>query len=311
MKNPIKKIEYDVVVIGSGPAGMSAAIYTGRAGLKTLILEKEAPGGKIIKTEEIENYPGFERINGPDLAIKFYNQVNSYGVEYIYTGIKKFEKINDVFKIVLDNTETVTSKTIIIATGTRENKIGVEGEDKFYGKGVSYCAVCDAAFYKEQQICVVGGGYSAIEEAIFLTRFASKVYIIHRRDKFRADDKQLTKAKNNPKIEFILDSVVEKITGDTKVASVHVKNLKTSKKIILDVKAIFPFIGSVPNTAFIKDTTILDENKNIITDAKMETEISGLFAAGDVRNTPLRQVATAVGDGAMAGQKVVEYIEKL
>ncbi|AGR40768.1 thioredoxin-disulfide reductase [Spiroplasma taiwanense] len=310
MKNLINNLDYDLIIAGAGPAGLSAAIYAGRAGLNVLVLEKEAPGGKVIKTGEIENYPGFTNIQGPDLAMHFFEQATSMGAKYEFSGLKSFEK-KEIFYVLLENKKTITSKALIIATGTKENLLGVPGEIELYGKGVSYCAVCDGSFYKEKPVVVVGGGYSAIEESIFLTRFVSKVYLIHRRKDFRVDNKTLNKAKSIEKIEFILDSIVESIEGTNKVESVKIKNLLNNEIKKLEVNAIFPFIGQYPITNFISQNEILDENKNIIGDENMRTKIEGLFVAGDVRVTPFRQIATAVADGALAGQNAVNYIENL
>ncbi|AHI52421.1 thioredoxin-disulfide reductase [Spiroplasma culicicola] len=309
MKNHIKT-DYDLIIAGAGPAGLTASIYAGRAGLNVLILEKEAPGGKVIKTGEIENYPGFTMINGPDLAMKFYEQAMAMGANLEYSGLKEFKK-DEVFYVSLENGKEVTSKALIIATGTKENLLGVPGEIELYGKGVSYCAVCDGSFYKEMPVAVVGGGYSAVEEAIFLTRFASKVYLVHRRQDFRVDHKTLNKAKNNEKIEFILDTVVEKINGSNKVESIDIKNTNDNSTQNIKVDAIFPFIGQYPITHFIKQAEILNDEKHIKADENMKTAIEGLFTAGDVRNTPFRQIATAVADGALAGQNAVTYIENL
>jgi thioredoxin reductase (NADPH) len=307
MKNLIS--DYDLVIAGAGPAGLSAGVYAGRAGLKVLILEAEAPGGKVIKTDDVENYPGFDSIKGPELAMKFINQAMAQNCEFEYSGVEEFKKVDDLFEIILQSGKIITSKTFIIATGTKENKIGVPGEDELYGKGVSYCAVCDAAFYKEKDVAVVGGGYAAVEEGMYLTRFAKNVTIIHRRQGFRADDRTLEKAKANEKIHFVLDSVVTKISGETKVEKIEIENLVDHLKTELPVEAIFPFVGSYPITSFVKQNEILNEQKYIIVNEKMETSIKGLFAAGDVRVTPLRQIVTATSDGALAGQMAVEYIQ--
>ncbi|WP_338985222.1 thioredoxin-disulfide reductase [Spiroplasma endosymbiont of Diplazon laetatorius] len=309
MKNHINT-DFDLIIAGAGPAGLSAAIYAGRAGLSVLLLEKEAPGGKVIKTGEIENYPGFTMIQGPELAMHFFEQATAMGAQFEYSGLKDFDK-TDIFTVELENGKTLTSKALIIATGTKENLLGVPGEIELYGKGVSYCAVCDGSFYKEMPVAVVGGGYSAIEESIFLTRFVSKVYLIHRSQKFRVDQKTLEKARSNEKIEFILDSVVESIQGEDKVSSVKIKNTLENSEREIPVNAVFPFIGFYPVTNFVKQIQILDEEKHVVGDERMRTKIEGLFVAGDVRNTPFRQIATATADGALAGQNAVNYIESL
>ncbi|AKX33729.1 thioredoxin reductase [Spiroplasma litorale] len=311
MKNLIKT-DYDLIIVGEGPAGLSAAIYSCRAGLRTILLENSTPGGKVMKTDSVENYPGFKTIKGPDLGFHFYEQALNLGAVEAGSGIKNYKKENDVFIVELINGKIITGLAMIIATGTKENLLKVPGELEYYGKGVSYCATCDGAFYKEKdELAVVGGGYSAIEEAIFLTRFVGKVYIIHRRQGFRVDKKSIEKAKNNNKIEFILDSVVTEIKGSKEVESITIKNLVDEDIRELKVSAIFPFIGHVPNTNFINDKSILNEEGFILTNDKMETDIKGLFAAGDVRDTPFRQIATAVSDGAIAAQFAIKFIENL
>ncbi|ATZ19029.1 thioredoxin reductase [Williamsoniiplasma somnilux] len=312
MKNHINNI-WDVLIIGGGPAGMTAAIYAARAGLKTVILEKEAPGGKMIKTDLIENYPGFiEPILGPDLSIKFYEQATTLGTEFIFdeaTHVKKLEDRN--FEIHLASGNIQIAKAVIIATGTKENLLGIPGEEKLYGKGVSYCAVCDGAFHKGKAVAIVGGGYSAITEGTYLTKFVKKLYVIVRKNYFRADKWNVDHLKETPGVEYIMETVVDKINGDDKVESITIRNLKTGEIKDLEVTAIFPYIGAKPITQFVSNFDITDENGYIIADPKMETKTPGLFVAGDVRDVPLRQIAIAAGDGAMAGQMVVEYLQNL
>ncbi|WP_338983629.1 thioredoxin-disulfide reductase [Spiroplasma endosymbiont of Othius punctulatus] len=302
--------KFDVIIAGAGPAGLTSSIYVSRAEYKVAVLEKGAPGGKVIRTAEVENYPGYTSITGPELGMKFYEQAMAMGANFIYSGLETFEKDGDTFLVTLENAEVIESKALIIATGSKENLIGVPGEVELYGKGVSYCATCDGAFYKGKEVVVVGGGYSAIEEAIFLTRFVDKVYLVHRRQEFRADKKSVDKARTNPKIEFILDSVVTKINGDKKVANVEIKNIISNETKSIEVSAIFPFIGQTAETHFM-DKKLVNTEKNIIVNEKMETTIKGLYSAGDVRVTPFRQIATAVADGALAGQEAVKYLEKL
>ncbi|QHX35615.1 thioredoxin reductase [Spiroplasma sp. TIUS-1] len=303
--------KFDIIIAGAGPAGLSAAIYAARAEMNVAVLERSTPGGKVMKTAEVENYPGFNTILGPELGIKFFEQAMNLGANFIYAGLKSFKKENDTFIVTLENGEVIESKALIIATGSKENLIGVPGEVELYGKGVSYCAACDAAFHKGKEVVVVGGGYSAIEEAIFLTRFVNKVYLVHRRQEFRADKKSVDKAKANPKIEFILDSVVTKINGTNKVETVDVKSLITNDIKTIPVSAIFPFIGQTAESKFIEDEKLMNSDKNIIVNEKMETTVKGLWSAGDVRVTPFRQIATAVADGALAGQEAVKYLELL
>ena len=314
MKNNTNYI-YDILIIGSGPGGMTAAIYGARAMAKIAMIEKGAPGGKMTKTSEIENYPGFDSIQGPDLAMKMFMQTQNLNIPYLGDQVVNITKQTDtnLFELKLFSGRILLSKVVIIATGTVERKIGVPGELELYGHGVSYCAVCDGALFKNKDIVVVGGGYAALEEALYLTKFVNKVYLVHRRQEFRADDNLLAKAKKNPKIEFILDSVVTKINDskENKVTSVMIKNVKDNTEQELVVSAVFPYIGSIPITDFVKDLNVLDENGYVITNSRCETKVPGLFAAGDVTNTILRQIATAVSDGAKAAQFAIEYIDNL
>ncbi|WP_339022858.1 thioredoxin-disulfide reductase [Spiroplasma endosymbiont of Crioceris asparagi] len=301
---------YDVVIVGAGPAGLSAAIYTARADKKVLVIEKEAPGGKIIKTYKVENYPGFENIDGVELATKLFNHATNFGAQFEYSSIKNYIKNDDGFLVTLTNEKSFQTKAIILATGTKENKLCIPGEDEFYGKGVSYCAICDGAFYKNKEIAVVGGGRSAFEESDYLTNFASKVYLIHRSEKFRVNDDVFNRIQKNKKIELILNTVVTQINGKDKVESLILKNDK-GKETILKVSAIFPFIGQKPVTEFITEPKFLNDKKNIITNEKMHTKISGIFSAGDVRDTPFRQIVTAASDGAIAAQEAIKYLDRL
>ncbi|AHF58180.1 thioredoxin-disulfide reductase [Spiroplasma eriocheiris] len=314
MKNNTNDI-YDILIIGAGPGGMTAAIYGARAMAKIAMIEKGAPGGKMTKTSEIENYPGFDSIQGPELSMKMFMQTQNLNIPYLGDRVVNITKQIDsnLFELKLFSGKILLSKVVIIATGTVERKIGVPGELELYGRGVSYCAVCDGALFKNKDILVVGGGYAALEEALYLTKFVNKVYLVHRRQEFRADDNLLAKAKKNPKIEFILDSVVTKINDPkaNKVTSVMIKNVKDNTEQELVVSAVFPYIGSIPITDFVKDLNVLDENGYVITNSRCETKVPGLFAAGDVTNTTLRQIATAVSDGAKAAQFAIEYIDNL
>lgn len=308
MKNNIKQ-EYDILIIGAGPCGITAAIYAKRAGNTTAMIEKSSPGGKVVKTSEIENYPGLDSILGPDLAMNFFNQTQKLDVPYIGGSVEKVEQNEKYWYTTLDNKDVYKSKAVIIATGTVERKIGVPGEDEFYGKGVSYCAVCDGAFFKDQEVVVVGGGLAALEEAMYLAKFASKIYVVHRRQGFRADEKTVEKVRNNNKIEFVLDHVVTNINGDKTVNQVTIKNVITNEEKNMIVNAIFPYIGADPISDFVKHLNITDEMGAIITDVKCATSYKGLYAGGDVRQTVLRQIATAVGDGAICAQEAIGYID--
>jgi thioredoxin reductase (NADPH) len=300
---------YDLIIIGGGPAGLTAAIYAGRARLKTLIIEKMVLGGQASTAFQIENYPGFpEAVAGHELAQKMADQANKLGVEVLWGGAAELKKEEQSWSVQVDG-KPVRAKAVIIATGWENAKLGVPGEAKFRGRGVSYCATCDGAFYKDKNIIVVGGGNSAIEEALFLTRFAAKVSVVHRRDELRADKILAERAKSHPKIYFFWHAVVEEIRGDKNVAEVALKDLVSGKKLIVPVDGVFIYVGSQPNTGFLKGLIKLDDHGYILTDEKMKTSAEGLFAAGDVRAKTLRQIVTAAADGAQAAESAREYIE--
>ena len=299
---------YDTLVIGSGPGGMTAALYAGRSNLKVGLIEQGAPGGQMNNTSDIENYPGFETISGPDLSMKMYEPLEKFGVENIYGIVENIEDHGD-FKRVLTADEHYDAKTIILATGAKHRLVGVPGEQEYNSRGVSYCAVCDGAFFRDQDLLVIGGGDSAVEEGIYLTQFAKTVTIVHRRDQLRAQKILQDRAFANDKIDFIWDSVVEEIKGDdVKVRSVAIKNVKTGQVTDHDFGGIFVYVGLDPVSSMVKDLGITDEAGWVITDDKMKTSRPGIFAIGDIRQKDLRQIATAVGDGAIAGQEVYNYI---
>lgn len=301
---------YDVIIIGGGPAGMSAAIYSSRARLKTLIIEKAGCGGQIAITDHLENYPGFETgINGFELAVKMQTQATTFGSEITYGEVLSIETKENIKKVVLQD-KVFETKTIIIASGAAFKKLNVPGEEEFIGRGVSYCATCDGPFFRNKEIAVVGGGDSALQEALYLTKFASKVNLIHRRNEFRAAKILQEKVLANEKIIVILDSVVEEICGTQMLDSVKVKNVKTGNIINLAVNGIFLFVGWQPNTKFLEKSDINLDNGYIVTDENMKTNIDGIFACGDVRKKQLRQVVTAVSDGAISAISAQHYIEK-
>ncbi len=301
---------YDVVVIGSGPGGMTAALYASRSDLKTLILERGIPGGQLINTAEIENYSGFESIEGPKLADKMYKGATAFGAEYSFGDVEEIID-GEEYKQVVTSNKIYKTRTVIIATGAEHRKLNVPGEEELKGRGVSYCAVCDGAFFRDRPLVVVGGGDSAVEEGTYLTQFASKVTIIHRRDELRAQKILQDRAFNNEKVDFIWDSVVEEIQGENKVESLQIRNVKTNEVSEVPADGAFIYVGLIPNTDGFDSLGITDEEGWIVTDDYMETSVPGVFAVGDVRDTVLRQVATAVGDGSIAGDAAYKYIESL
>ena len=301
---------YDVIIVGAGPAGLTAAVYTSRANMSTLILERGQPGGQMMNTEEVENYPGFDHISGPDLSVKMFEHAQKFGAKYAYGHVTKIED-GDPYKTVHAGDKTYRAAAVIVATGTQYRKLGVPGEDKFTGRGVSWCAVCDGAFFRDKELVVVGGGDSAVEEAGFLTKFAKKVTIVHRRDKLRAQPILQQRAFANPKIEFIWNHTVEEIVGDDKVTGVILKNTQTGEKQQFPCDGVFIYIGMDPITDMVKDLGILNENGYIVTDEEMKTKVEGIFAAGDVREKTLRQIVTATGDGSQAAMSAQHYVEAL
>lgn len=306
----MKPADYDLVIIGSGPAGLTAAIYAARARLNVLLLEKAAPGGQILVTDWIENYPGFpEGISGADLVMKMTEQAKRFDVEIETNEVTDLD-VSDTIKTLTLNDRTISTRTVIIATGASPEKLGVPGEDEFYGRGVSVCATCDAPFYKDSVVAAIGGGDTAVQESIFLTRFVKKLYLIHRRDELRATRILQERALENDKIEIVWDSLLTGINGSASgVESISIKNVKTGEISNISVDGCFIWVGISPNTSFLKNAVKLDDYGFVVVNAKMETSVAGIFAAGDVRNTPLRQVATAVGDSAIAAFEAATYIE--
>jgi len=301
---------YDVIIIGAGPAGMTAAVYAARANLDTLMLERGVPGGQMANTEEIENYPGFDHILGPDLANKMLEHAKKFGARYQFGEVKKIVD-GHPYKKVVTGKETYLAKAVIIASGAEHRKLGVPGEDRLAGRGVSYCAVCDGAFFRDKELVVVGGGDSAVEEGVFLTKFASKVTIVHRRDQLRAQKILQERAFKNEKVDFIWDTVVEEIVGDDKVTGVKLYNRKTGERREFPCDGVFIYIGMDPLTDWVRDLGITNDAGYIETDERMRTRLTGIFAAGDVREKTLRQVVTATSDGSIAAMEAQQYIEEL
>lgn len=307
MKN--KMYDFDTIVLGGGPAGLSAAIYTARGACKTAIVDISMLGGQPTNYLELENYPGFGIIDGFDLMEKFEQHVDKFGAEKF--PMQEIEKIDLLSKIKTIQTKEATfkAKSIIIATGAQAKKLGIQGEKEFTGRGVSYCAVCDGAFYKDKIVAVIGGGNAAVEEGMYLTKFAQKVYIIHRRDTLRADKIVQERAFKNEKIEFVFDTIPKEIQGKDMVENLVVENAKTGKIADLQVDGVFPYIGFSPNVDNLEGLQ-QDSAGFILTDETMQTSIKGVFAIGDVRKTPLRQVITAASDGAIGAVYAVKYIEE-
>ena len=303
-------MKYDCIIIGAGPAGMTAALYAARANLKTLLLERGIPGGQMNNTAEVENYPGFDSILGPDLALKMYDGINQFGVEHGYGNVVEVIDHQDYKEVITDDA-SYEAKVVIIATGCEHRNLEVPGEAEYSGRGVSYCAVCDGAFFRNKKLIVVGGGDSAVEEAIYLTQFADEVKIVHRRDTLRAQKIIQDRAFANEKISFIWDSVVEEIKGDDqKVTGVQIKNVKTGETYEEAADGVFIYVGLVPLTQAFTSLGITDDAGWILTDERMQTKIPGILACGDARQKHLRQITTAVGDGGIAGQQAYQFIEE-
>jgi len=303
-------MNHDLIIIGGGPAGLSAAIYGARARLDTVVVEKMYAGGQAAITDRIENYPGFvEGIGGMELTEAMKMQAERFGAKFVNGEVQKIIPKEDGFEVVLKN-EQLKAKAVILAMGAEARKLMVKGEKEFTGKGVSYCATCDGAFYTDRKVVVVGGGDSAIEEAIYLTKFAESVTVIHRRNELRATKILQERAFSNEKIKFLWDSVVEEIRGKDAVEEIVVKNIKTGEKNIYPTDGVFVAIGWEPNSEIVKDLVKLNERGYIVTDENMATNVPGIFAAGDIREKALRQVITAAADGAIAAVSAEKYIEE-
>ena len=301
---------FDCLIIGGGPAGLSAALYAARGNIKTGIIDITSFGGQPVNYLEIENYLGFSKIEGWELSEKFEEHVDKFNVEKFQNEEIQSINLSGEIKTITTLKAKYFAKSVILAMGAKPAKLGIKGEKEYFAHGVSYCAVCDGAFYRDKTVVVIGGGNAAVEEGIYLTKFAKKVYIMHRRDELRADKIIQARAFSNEKIEFLFDSIPTEIIGDgSKVSKIQYKNLKTNETKTLNTDGVFPYIGFSPNTEFINGQIMQDENGFIITNEKMETSEKGVYAAGDIRKTPLRQVITAVSDGAIAGVFAVKYVE--
>ena len=302
---------YDLIIIGAGPAGLTAGLYAARGRLNALLIEKLAPGGQVLTTDWVENYPGFpEGISGFELMEKMKTQTEHFDLPIRTEEVIELE-LGPEKKVVITHKERLEAKALILTLGATPKKLGIEGEELLIGKGVSYCATCDGPFYRDQEVAVIGGGDTALEEALFLTRFAGRIYLTHRRDKLRAVKLLQDRAMAEEKIEFIWDTVPVRILGEKGVEGIELKNVKTGEITSRKVQGVFVFIGTNPNSDLFNGMVKQDENGFIITDEKMETSIPGVFAAGDIRSKVLRQISTAVGDGANAAFFAERFIENI
>lgn len=300
---------YDVIIVGGGVAGLSAALYASRARLKTVLLEKGVPGGQLATTEDVENYPGFLHITGPDLMAKMEEQARHFGTEIrIAVEITEMDLTGDIKRIQTTD-GLVEGKTVILAMGADYKRLGVPGEDRLRAKGVSYCATCDAAFFRDRKVAVIGGGSTAVEEGNFLTKFASEVNLIHRRDKLRAEKILQERAFANPKMQFTWNTVIDEIVGEHSVEGLKVRNIETGEAQVEKVDGVFIFVGMIPNTQQVEGQVTMDEGGYILTDEWMATNLPGVYACGDVRKTVLRQAVTSASDGAIAAVAAEKYLE--
>ncbi len=303
----------ELIIVGAGPAGLTSALYAARAGLDVLVLEKLSPGGQVLLTDRVENYPGFpDGITGPDLAERISEQVKKFAIREKNGEVESIllQKSGDI-TIHLAGGEVFSARAVVIATGAHYRRLGVPGEEEFIGKGVSYCATCDGPFYRDQEVVVVGGGDSAVQESLFLTAFVKKIYLVHRRDTLRASKILQDQALSHPKIEPVWDTIVERIEGGAGVEGVVTKNVKTGALSRLDVQGVFVFIGMSPNTGFLGNDIRKDERGFVITDEQMRASVPGIFAAGDCRSKMLRQIVTATADGAIAAYSAENYLSTL
>lgn len=301
---------YDIIIIGAGPAGLTAAIYGVRAGKKVLILEGENYGGQIIKTTEIENYPGFKNISGFDFATNLYEQALGLGAEYINEAVLEIVD-GGTMKSVKTPNNAYETKSVVIAAGAKNRPLGIDGEEKFIGSGLSYCATCDGAFFRNKEVAVVGGGNTALEDAMFLSEYCSKVYVIHRRDEFRGEKALQEQLKARTNVELVLDTVVTEIIGKFMIEGLKIKNKKTDKESELKVGGVFVAIGQTPKNEPFKSLIQLDDKGYAIGDESCKTKANGIFIAGDCRTKVVRQLATATSDGAIAALAAVEYVNSL
>lgn len=306
-----EEMMYDVIIAGAGPAGMTAALYASRSNLETLMIERGIPGGQMADTEDIENFPGFEHVLGADLSNKMFEHAKKFGAEYAYGDIKGVVDHGD-YKVVTAGDKEYKTRAVIITTGAQYKKIGIPGETELTGRGVSYCAVCDGAFFKDKELIVIGGGDSAVEEGMYLTRFAKKVTVVHRRDELRAQKILQDRAFDNKQMDFIWNTVPVTINDEAgKVGTVSLHNTKTDEKYDHPIDGVFVYIGMDPLSEPFKSLGIVDEDGYIPSNENMETKVPGIFSAGDIRVKELRQIVTATGDGSIAAESAQKYIDEL
>lgn len=298
-----------VVIVGAGPAGITAAIYLKRGGIEPILIEKMMPGGKVSLTHKVDNYPGFSSIGGSDLANEFMNQLVANDIEIVFDEVTKITKLEDGFNVKTAYNE-YQADAVIVATGTVERKLGIPGEKEFFAKGVSSCAVCDGGFFKGQPMAIIGGGNSALEEALYLSSITNKVYVVHRRNEFRADQILVDRIKKDDHIEILTPFIPLEVKGDNMVSSLVLKNVETNEEKEISINAMFAYVGADANTSFIDIKGLLDDKGYILVDSEMTTSIPGLFACGDCIKKNLRQVVTACGDGAIAAMSCVHYLNK-
>ncbi|MGK2877276.1 MAG: thioredoxin-disulfide reductase [Solirubrobacterales bacterium] len=304
--------QFEIAIVGAGPAGLSAALYAGRSMVRTVVLERGATGGQLWNTAEVDNFPGVPDTTGPELAQRFEEHAKKFGAEFEYGNVTKIGRDSRGFVLTTDDDTIYRADAVIVTVGGEARKLGVPGEQELSGMGVSYCAVCDGAFFKDKPIAVVGGGDAALEEGEYLTRFGSKVYLVHRREEFRASPTLVEHFDASDKTEKVLNSVVEEIVGDDKVTGLRVKNTETGEISELDVDAVFPFVGFTPHSKIFEQGMVdTDESGHIITDQKMETKTPGLFAAGDVRSQFTRQISNAVGDATIAALAAAAHVAEV
>ncbi|MEG1791862.1 MAG: thioredoxin-disulfide reductase [Clostridia bacterium] len=295
---------YDIIIVGAGPSGLTSAIYAGRAGFKTVVIEKQAIGGQVNYAYELENYPAMDGISGTELAQKMHSQAEKYGATFIYDEVVSISA--EKKEVNTASSGILSAKAIILCMGTKNRNLGIADETKYIGAGVSYCAVCDGGFFKKKKVAVIGGGNTAFKDALYLSRIAEKVYIIHRREGFRAENVMIERAKAEPKIEFVLNSIVSGLNGEGKINNIVVKN-KVGEEKAIDISGVFVAVGNLPETELIKGQIATDEQGYIVTNDEMETSVKGIFAAGDIRKKTLRQIVTACADGAIAIEGAEKY----